>query len=144
MKSCDVTSPFFFEESICETTALNQTHHDMKAKMVDFGGWDMPLHYGSQLDEHHKVRSDAGMFDVSHMLALDIKGEAARDFLRRLVANNVDKLTQSGQGALFLHAQPRGWGNRRSHHLFSDGIAFPHGRQCRYRRQGYGVDAGAT
>ncbi|MDQ3184921.1 MAG: glycine cleavage system aminomethyltransferase GcvT [Pseudomonadota bacterium] len=65
--------------------------------MVDFGGWDMPLHYGSQLDEHHKVRGDAGMFDVSHMLAVDIEGEAARMFLRRLVANNVDKLTQRGK-----------------------------------------------
>ena len=65
--------------------------------MVDFSGWDMPLHYGSQLDEHHKIRGDAGMFDVSHMLAVDIQGEAARDFLRRLVANNVDKLTQPGK-----------------------------------------------
>ncbi|SOD40137.1 aminomethyltransferase [Nitrosovibrio sp. Nv4] len=80
-----------------KATALNQTHRDMQAKMVDFGGWDMPLHYGSQLDEHHRVRSDAGMFDVSHMLALDIKGEAARGYLRRLVANNVDKLTQPGK-----------------------------------------------
>ena len=80
-----------------KTTSLNQTHHDMKAKMVDFGGWEMPLHYGSQLDEHHNVRSDAGMFDVSHMLAVDINGETARNFLRRLVANNVDKLTQPGK-----------------------------------------------
>ena len=80
-----------------KTTSLNKTHHDMKAKMVDFGGWEMPLHYGSQLDEHHNVRSDAGMFDVSHMLAVDINGEAARNFLRRLVANNVDKLTQPGK-----------------------------------------------
>ena len=51
-----------------KTTPLNQTHRDFNAKMVDFGGWDMPLHYGSQLEEHHKVRQDAGMFDVSHML----------------------------------------------------------------------------
>ena len=102
-----------------KTTALNQTHRDMNAKMVDFGGWDMPLHYGSQLDEHHKVRSDAGMFDVSHMLAVDIKGEGARDFLRRLVANNVDKLVPAGQGALLLHAQPRRRSDRRSHYLLS-------------------------
>lgn len=78
-------------------TPLNQTHRDMNAKMVDFGGWDMPLHYGSQLDEHHKVRQDAGMFDVSHMLPVDIKGDNVRDFLRRLVANNVDKLTLPGK-----------------------------------------------
>jgi aminomethyltransferase len=80
----------------------------MKAKMVDFGGWDMPLHYGSQLDEHHKVRSDAGMFDVSHMLAVDIKGELARSFLRRLVANNVDKLTQPGKALYTCMLNPRG------------------------------------
>lgn len=78
-------------------TPLNQTHRDMNAKMVDFGGWDMPLHYGSQLDEHHKVRQDAGMFDVSHMLPVDIKGDNVRDFLRQLVANNVDKLTLPGK-----------------------------------------------
>ena len=78
-------------------TVLNQTHREMMAKMVDFGGWDMPLHYGSQLDEHHKVRSDAGMFDVSHMLAVDIIGEDVRAFLRRLLANNIDKLTQPGK-----------------------------------------------
>ncbi|WP_097065587.1 glycine cleavage system aminomethyltransferase GcvT [Nitrosovibrio sp. Nv4] len=92
-----MTSPFFLRYRSLKATALNQTHRDMQAKMVDFGGWDMPLHYGSQLDEHHRVRSDAGMFDVSHMLALDIKGEAARGYLRRLVANNVDKLTQPGK-----------------------------------------------
>ncbi len=78
-------------------TPLNQTHRDMNAKMVDFGGWDMPLHYGSQLDEHHKVRQDAGMFDVSHMLPVDIKGDNVRGFLRQLVANNVDKLTLPGK-----------------------------------------------
>ena len=80
----------------------------MHAKMVDFGGWDMPLHYGSQLDEHHHVRSDAGMFDVSHMLALDIKGETARDFLRQLVANNVDKLTQPGKALYSCMLNPEG------------------------------------
>ncbi|WP_293006774.1 glycine cleavage system aminomethyltransferase GcvT [Nitrosomonas sp.] len=78
-------------------TPLNQTHRDMNAKMVDFGGWDMPLHYGSQLDEHHKVRQDAGMFDVSHMLSVDIKGDNVRGFLRQLVANNVDKLALPGK-----------------------------------------------
>ena len=78
-------------------TPLNQTHRDMNAKMVDFGGGDMPLHYGSQLDEHHKVRQDAGMFDVSHMLPVDIKGDNVRGFLRQLVANNVDKLTVPGK-----------------------------------------------
>ncbi|ABB73522.1 glycine cleavage system aminomethyltransferase GcvT [Nitrosospira multiformis] len=91
-----------------KTTPLNQTHRDMNAKMVDFGGWDMPLHYGSQLDEHHKVRSDAGMFDVSHMLAVDIEGESARAFLRQLVANNIDKLTQLGKALYSCMLNPDG------------------------------------
>ncbi|MCZ6898365.1 MAG: glycine cleavage system aminomethyltransferase GcvT [Betaproteobacteria bacterium] len=91
-----------------KTTSLNQTHRNMNAKMVDFGGWDMPLHYGSQLDEHHKVRSDAGMFDVSHMLAVDIKGKGVRDFLRQLVANNVDKLMQPGKALYTCMLNPRG------------------------------------
>ena len=60
--------------------------------MVDFGGWDMPLHYGSQVEEHHLVRRDAGMFDVSHMTVVDLKGARVREFLRQLVANSVDKL----------------------------------------------------
>ncbi|MCP5242377.1 MAG: glycine cleavage system aminomethyltransferase GcvT [Burkholderiales bacterium] len=89
-------------------TPLNQTHREMNAKMVDFGGWDMPLHYGSQLDEHHKVRQDAGMFDVSHMLPIDIKGESTRDFLRHLVANNVDKLTIPGKALYTCMLTPEG------------------------------------
>ncbi len=91
-----------------KTTPLNQTHRAMNAKMVDFGGWDMPLHYGSQLDEHHKVRSDAGMFDVSHMLAVDIKGDSTRAFLRQLFANNVDKLTQPGKALYSCMLNPQG------------------------------------
>jgi aminomethyltransferase len=65
--------------------------------MVDFGGWDMPLHYGSQIEEHHAVRRDCGMFDVSHMCAVDIAGSHARAFLLRLIANNVDKLQTPGK-----------------------------------------------
>ena len=91
-----------------KTTSLNQVHRDMNAKMVDFGGWDMPLHYGSQLDEHHSIRKDAGMFDVSHMLAVDIKGENSRDFLRQLFANNVDKLIQPGKALYTCMLNPEG------------------------------------
>jgi aminomethyltransferase len=65
--------------------------------MVDFGGWDMPVSYGSQIEEHHAVRRDAGMFDVSHMRALDLRGSGARDFLRYALANNVDKLKARGK-----------------------------------------------
>jgi aminomethyltransferase len=77
-------------------TPLNAVHRALGARMVDFAGWDMPLHYGSQLEEHHRVRRDAGMFDVSHMLAVDVSGAAARDFLRGLLANDVAKLAQPG------------------------------------------------
>jgi aminomethyltransferase len=80
-----------------KTTPLNAAHHAMGAKMVDFGGWDMPVNYGSQIDEHHQVRNDCGMFDVSHMRVLDMKGEGVRAFLRYLLANNVDKLTLPGK-----------------------------------------------
>ena len=80
-----------------QKTILNDTHRALGAKMVDFGGWDMPIHYGSQLDEHHQVRRDAGMFDVSHMTVVDLRGARTRDFLRHLVANSVDKLKKPGK-----------------------------------------------
>jgi len=78
-------------------TILNDTHRALGAKMVDFGGWDMPIHYGSQIDEHHLVRKDAGMFDVSHMTVVDLHGTRVREFLRHLVANSVDKLKKPGK-----------------------------------------------
>jgi len=78
-------------------TALFDIHNEMGAKMVPFGGWDMPLHYGSQLKEHHVVRQKAGMFDVSHMLALDIIGAGSEGFLQNLLANDVAKLEQQGK-----------------------------------------------
>ena len=80
-----------------QKTVLNDAHRRFGAKMVDFGGWDMPLHYGSQLEEHHAVRRDCGMFDVSHMCAVDVAGAQAKDFLSRLLANNVDKLKVVGK-----------------------------------------------
>lgn len=67
------------------------------AKMVDFAGWEMPLHYGSQIEEHQAVRSAAGVFDVSHMLVVDIGGDDARSYLRRLLANDVAKLKTPGK-----------------------------------------------
>ena len=88
------------EANVLKTTPLNAAHRALGARMVDFGGWDMPVNYGSQIEEHHAVRRDAGMFDVSHMLAIDLLGASARDFLRRVLANNVDKLRDPG-GALY-------------------------------------------
>jgi aminomethyltransferase len=78
-------------------TALYEQHVAAGAKMVDFGGWQMPLRYGSQIEEHHQVRQDAGMFDVSHMTVVDMRGSQVRDCLRYLVANNVDRLQQPGK-----------------------------------------------
>jgi len=80
-----------------QKTVLNDAHRRLGAKMVDFGGWDMPLHYGSQIEEHHAVRRDCGMFDVSHMCAVDVTGKDAKAFLLRLIANNVDKLKEPGK-----------------------------------------------
>jgi len=80
-----------------QKTVLNDAHRRFGAKMVDFGGWDMPLHYGSQIEEHHAVRRDCGMFDVSHMCAVDVVGPDAKAFLLRLIANNVDKLKVPGK-----------------------------------------------
>lgn len=73
-------------------TPLYDCHLQAKAKMVDFAGWDMPLHYGSQIQEHHQVRQGAGVFDVSHMTIVDLKGSDVANYLRRLVANNIDRL----------------------------------------------------
>src|SRR5690606_1228329 len=67
------------------------------AKMVDFGGWDMPLHYGSQVEEHHQVRRDCGVFDVSHMCVVDVGGPGARAYLQRLLANDVARLEAPGK-----------------------------------------------
>jgi len=76
--------------------------------MVDFGGWDMPVNYGSQIDEHRAVRTDVGMFDVSHMLALDVEGAGARDFLRYVLANNVDRLKTPGKALYSCLLKPDG------------------------------------
>lgn len=78
-------------------TVLNATHIECGAKMVDFHGWEMPLHYGSQINEHHQVRRDAGMFDVSHMTIVDILGAGGRLFLRKLLTNDVDQLEHTGK-----------------------------------------------
>src|SRR5690349_15839909 len=80
-----------------EKTVLNDIHRASGARMVDFGGWDMPINYGSQIEEHHAVRRDAGMFDVSHMTVVDRHGPRTREFLRHLLANSVDKLKVQGK-----------------------------------------------
>ena len=82
---------------MAQKTALHASHLAAGAKMVDFFGWDMPINYGSQIEEHHSVRRDAGMFDVSHMTIVDLTGSRTREFLRYLLANDVAKLTVPGK-----------------------------------------------
>ena len=89
-------------------TALYDTHVRSGAKIVDFGGWEMPLHYGSQIEEHHAVRRDAGMFDVSHMGVVDLRGERVREFLQRLLANDVGRLKTSGKALYSCMLLPGG------------------------------------
>lgn len=76
-------------------TALFDAHLRAGAKMVDFGGWNMPINYGSQIDEHHFVRKGAGVFDVSHMTVIDVDGDESQEFLLKLLANDVIKLEDS-------------------------------------------------
>ena len=91
-----------------KTTPLNAAHRAMGAKMVDFGGWDMPVNYGSQIDEHHQVRNDVGMFDVCHMRVVDARGDGVRAFLRYLLANNADKITLPGKALYSAMLRPDG------------------------------------
>lgn len=80
-----------------QRTPLYDLHVALGAKIVDFGGWDMPLHYGSQVEEHHQVRRDCGVFDVSHMTVVDVTGSQAKAYLQHLLANDVDRLQVLGK-----------------------------------------------
>jgi aminomethyltransferase len=102
--------PFYLQKvtMTLKTTPLNAAHRAMGAKMVDFGGWDMPVNYGSQIDEHHQVRNDCGMFDVCHMRVVDAKGDGVRAFLRYLLANNADKLHLPGKALYSAMLRPDG------------------------------------
>jgi aminomethyltransferase len=91
-----------------DKTVLHATHRALGARMVDFGGWDMPINYGSQIEEHHAVRRGAGMFDVSHMTVIDLHGARTREFLRHLLANNVDKLKLAGKALYSCMLNERG------------------------------------
>lgn len=86
---------------MAQQTPLYQQHLTAGAKMVDFAGWDMPINYGSQIEEHHQVRNDAGMFDVSHMVVVDLTGEGVQAFLRGLLANDVARISTTPGKALY-------------------------------------------
>lgn len=89
-------------------TPLYDAHLSAGAKMVDFHGWDMPLNYGSQIEEHHAVRTDCGMFDVSHMTVVDVAGPQATEYLRYLLANDVAKLSIPGKAQYSSMLNPQG------------------------------------
>jgi aminomethyltransferase len=89
-------------------TPLYELHRSQGARLVDFGGWDMPVQYASQIEEHHAVRRAAGVFDVSHMCVADLTGPRTRAFLRQLLSNDVAKLTRSGQALYSCMLNPAG------------------------------------
>ena len=89
-------------------TPLYAEHLAAGGKIVDFAGWALPIHYGSQLKEHETVRSDAGMFDVSHMTVVDLTGADAKAYLQKLIANDVDKLGFVGKALYAGMLNPQG------------------------------------
>lgn len=101
---------YLFYEGCCmaKQTHLFSAHNQLGALMVDFAGWKMPLHYGSQIEEHRSVREHAGIFDVSHMSIVDVTGTGAKDFLSHLLANNVDKLNEPGRALYGCMLNPEG------------------------------------
>ncbi len=97
MDSCVRRPVFFSGVDMGLKTPLYDKHLEAGAKLVDFGGWDMPVNYGSQKEEHHAVRRKAGIFDVSHMTIVDLAGERTKPFLQRLLANDVGRVTTPGK-----------------------------------------------
>lgn len=93
---------------VLKQTPLFNAHVVAGARLVDFGGWNMPVAYGSQIEEHHAVRQAAGMFDVSHMLNVDVHGEQSKAFLRRLLANDVERLSVPGKALYSCMLNERG------------------------------------
>ncbi len=91
-----------------QRTPLYDQHLALGAKMVDFGGWDMPLHYGSQVEEHHQVRRDCGVFDVSHMTVVDVAGDQASAYLQHLLASDVARLKSPGRALYSAMLNERG------------------------------------
>jgi aminomethyltransferase len=89
-------------------TPLKQEHLTAGGRLIEFAGWEMPLTYRSQLEEHAAVRQNAGMFDVSHMLNIDVTGAQASAFLRRLLANDVARLSAPGQALYSCMLNPEG------------------------------------
>jgi len=90
-----------------KTTFLNAIHRRLGAKMIDFGGWDMPVQYASLLEEHHAVRQRVGLFDVSHMGEIEIAGKNALSAVQ-LISSNDASLLQTGQAQYAALTTPEG------------------------------------
>src|SRR5690242_13434536 len=84
------------QASALRTTALNSIHRGLGARMVDFGGWDMPVQYSGIIEEHQAVRTSVGVFDVSHMGEIELRGPEAGRLADFVTTNNVQKL-KTGQ-----------------------------------------------
>ncbi|MDN5848967.1 MAG: glycine cleavage system aminomethyltransferase GcvT [Nitrococcus sp.] len=89
-------------------TALYDKHSEAGARIVGFAGWDMPIQYASQIEEHRAVRRDAGLFDVSHMAIVELTGAEIKDCLRYLLANDVAKLKEQGKALYTCLLNERG------------------------------------
>ena len=109
-----------------QRTPLYDLHLALGAKMVDFGGWDMPLHYGSQVEEHHQVRRDCGVFDVSHMTVVDVTGAQDKAWLQHLLANDVERLKTPGKALYSGMLNERGGVIDFNHFHFDDIARFYH------------------
>lgn len=96
------------QKELLKKTVLHAEHQRAGAKLAPFHGWDMPLHYGSQLEEHHQVRRDCGIFDVSHMQVVDVTGEGAMAFLSQMLSNDITRLDQPGQAQYTLMLNANG------------------------------------
>ncbi|WP_139557314.1 glycine cleavage system aminomethyltransferase GcvT [Methylotetracoccus oryzae] len=89
-------------------TALNAVHRQSGGKLVEFAGWELPLHYGSQIGEHMAVRKAAGMFDVSHMGVIDLSGPRSHAFVRHLLANDINRAGEAGAALYSCMLNPAG------------------------------------
>lgn len=108
------------------TTPLHARHEGLGGKLVDFAGWSMPLHYGSQIEEHHHVRRHAGVFDVSHMTVVDLTGPDSLAFLQRLITNDPARLTEVGAALYACMCNDQGG-------VLDDLIVYDRGPQGAYR-----------
>ena len=138
------SSPFFVRdrgsaERAKEPHRFTPLHRAAGARMVDFGGWDMPVHYGSQIDEHHAVRSDAGMFDVSHMRVVDVDGRRRARLPALCARQQRRQAERARQGAVLVPAHGRRRRARRPDRLFPARRFLPPGRQRRHGGQGHRV-----